>query len=976
MSLTKLRIQSRRLASVIALLMLAFFIFPAHPVSAQTVPPSLVCNPLPVEDPDKLNTCILLLSSSDGTFNPPLNPPDTANITTIDVVPGWNGSLAFNPVKNDWLVVSLHDGVPARLVSNDNKIKSDINYLAPLNAGEVFGSPRAVFAQDLNKYLVIWDQVTGMNSVRTMGRFVSPDNISLGSAFRIWDGLNWGQMSAATPLRYDSKNRRFVHTFENHTGGKFGTTLLTIDPDGRVDKTINVSVNDINAPITYIGGESAINPDKNEYCVAMYIFFTGDITLPDGTVTPRDGMAGLAVRSVNAATGELGPITEVAKKYSAGASNVVYNTENKEYFAFYENAPNVYGKILGPDCSGLNAKGPFLLQGNAGATTLAYNPKSNTYAVASHGGMGNVVTIIDSYGRNLFSDEIFTIPPRSHGLYWPLIEANIVDGTYAVTTGRDYGTTQMITQVGKGIYRCDPWPEDLAASEYCALVYGTIPPPGTREPGADPGNPTVLLTGGYHGVAAAYNSRDNTILAVGISKVNDDDGLWGSISSANLQTTIKAPFKIDQGPVDSYAGGSPKATYNPDDNQFMAVWEDSRTGDNRRHVHARLMDGAGNFVTRDFPVHTAGDAFLVDVDYDSTNRRYLVTMEMNRVFYRTVDTRGNVSPVIYAAPNTGSWQGHSSATYNSTTNEYWFTYATTLSGSDTSREDDRIMFSRVNASTGQMVGEPVQVSQTRIGRNAFSYPAIAYSPTDHKAVLYWMERDRDGYPTAVYGRSINDDGTMSSEYPVMDPATMAYSDFYGAPKLTYNQWTNSFFVSGEDGGGGTMQVEMLSDGTRVGEEQAISGPTTGLGGMFWPTNVSTKNGTITLASRNYSQVVGVARSSVMPPITPDPAIPNPPPGPVTPAETGTIGRIISQIYLWALGVSGLLAFIMVIFGGYLIMTAQGNATQVTKGKEFIYGAFIGLALLFGSYFLLSTVNPDLVDFNLDSLDNLNRLPRR
>ena len=81
--------------------------------------------------------------------------------------------------------------------------------------------------------------------------------------------------------------------------------------------------------------------------------------------------------------------------------------------------------------------------------------------------------------------------------------------------------------------------------------------------------------------------------------------------------------------------------------------------------------------------------------------------------------------------------------------------------------------------------------------------------------------------------------------------------------------------------------------------------------------------------------------------------------------TGNIGKCVSQIYLWSLGLSGLLAVAMSVFGGYLVMTARGNGEQASRGKSFIYSSLVGLFLLMGAYLLLNTINTDLVDFNVD-----------
>jgi len=76
----------------------------------------------------------------------------------------------------------------------------------------------------------------------------------------------------------------------------------------------------------------------------------------------------------------------------------------------------------------------------------------------------------------------------------------------------------------------------------------------------------------------------------------------------------------------------------------------------------------------------------------------------------------------------------------------------------------------------------------------------------------------------------------------------------------------------------------------------------------------------------------------------------------------SLPRCINQIYIWSLGVGSLLALLMIIIGGYYYMTAAGNAERSSTGTEMIWSSIIGLALLFGAYLLLNTINPDLVNF--------------
>jgi len=60
----------------------------------------------------------------------------------------------------------------------------------------------------------------------------------------------------------------------------------------------------------------------------------------------------------------------------------------------------------------------------------------------------------------------------------------------------------------------------------------------------------------------------------------------------------------------------------------------------------------------------------------------------------------------------------------------------------------------------------------------------------------------------------------------------------------------------------------------------------------------------------------------------------------------------SKILLGFVGSLALLAFIV---GGVIFLTSGGNAEQVTKGKQIILGAVIGLVIVFASYAIIQFV---------------------
>lgn len=74
-----------------------------------------------------------------------------------------------------------------------------------------------------------------------------------------------------------------------------------------------------------------------------------------------------------------------------------------------------------------------------------------------------------------------------------------------------------------------------------------------------------------------------------------------------------------------------------------------------------------------------------------------------------------------------------------------------------------------------------------------------------------------------------------------------------------------------------------------------------------------------------------------------------------PLDTASIPGIIGKVINAALGIVGSLALIMFIYGGITWMTAAGNEQNVTKGKNIIIWATLGLVVIFSSYAIVRFV---------------------
>lgn len=70
---------------------------------------------------------------------------------------------------------------------------------------------------------------------------------------------------------------------------------------------------------------------------------------------------------------------------------------------------------------------------------------------------------------------------------------------------------------------------------------------------------------------------------------------------------------------------------------------------------------------------------------------------------------------------------------------------------------------------------------------------------------------------------------------------------------------------------------------------------------------------------------------------------------------GSIRPLILTILNFFLGFLGLLAVLMVIYGGMLYMIAQGDQGKVDKGRKIITYAIIGIIIILISFALVNTI---------------------
>ena len=67
------------------------------------------------------------------------------------------------------------------------------------------------------------------------------------------------------------------------------------------------------------------------------------------------------------------------------------------------------------------------------------------------------------------------------------------------------------------------------------------------------------------------------------------------------------------------------------------------------------------------------------------------------------------------------------------------------------------------------------------------------------------------------------------------------------------------------------------------------------------------------------------------------------------------GALFTKFFKFGIGIAGGIAFLLILFGGFQILTSAGNPEQMNEGKELVSSAIAGLLLIIFSVFLLKMI---------------------
>lgn len=72
---------------------------------------------------------------------------------------------------------------------------------------------------------------------------------------------------------------------------------------------------------------------------------------------------------------------------------------------------------------------------------------------------------------------------------------------------------------------------------------------------------------------------------------------------------------------------------------------------------------------------------------------------------------------------------------------------------------------------------------------------------------------------------------------------------------------------------------------------------------------------------------------------------------------------LGDILKWSVGIGGGIAFLLIVYAGFMVMTSAGDPERLKAGQELLTSAISGLILLIFSIFILKFIGIDILGLN-------------
>ena len=339
----------------------------------------------------------------------------------------------------------------------------------------------------------------------------------------------------------------------------------------------------------------------------------------------------------------------------------------------------------------------------------------------------------------------------------------------------------------------------LAVTTTLALSQSGVDP----TTGAGPDSMIALPLDHQGDPSVAYDPDDDEYLVVWQDDRGDDTDIYGQVFSAS-GIPQSDNFVVSDGADEQ---SSPLVAYNSTDHNYVVVWRDRRGGVDY-DVYGQVVETTGALSGASFAVNAdAGDQELGDLIYDPNANHYLTVWADagdGRIEGQLIDNVGalvgtNAFTITDAG---GNWP---QAAYNSNRTSYMVVY-----------EQGGDIYGQAVAADGALTGAAFVVCVAAADQTT---PDLEFNSNSgvYEYLVVWGD-ERDGH-WDIYGQRIDEDGNpQGDEIVICNAADDQYS-----PDVAYNARVNQWLVAWPDyrsqntSGADVYGQRVLSSGSLAGQ---------------------------------------------------------------------------------------------------------------------------------------------------------------
>jgi hypothetical protein len=252
--------------------------------------------------------------------------------------------------------------------------------------------------------------------------------------------------------------------------------------------------------------------------------------------------------------------------------------------------------------------------------------------------------------------------------------------------------------------------------------------------------------------SVAFNSATNQYLVTWTDDRNGASDIYGQLVNANGSLSGGNFFISNAVDRQFY----PSVAYNSSTNQFLVAWEDARNGS--YDIYGQLVNSNGSLSGGNFVISNAANSqYWPSVAFNSSTNQFLAVWQDGRsgtntdIYGQLVNANGSLSGGDFVISNAADNQNAPSVAFNSSANQFLAAWLDYRSGTNWD------IYGQLINSNGSLSGGNLIISNAAGDQYE---PSVAYNSSTNQFLVGWTDY-RSGTTYDIYGQLLNSNGSLS-----------------------------------------------------------------------------------------------------------------------------------------------------------------------------------------------------------------------